>query len=172
MRRARRVVKLALLNVVGGLFLVPVPVRNWIYRACGLTIGERTVIFAGQRIRPGAFVIGRRCFINYDCHFDPGPAEIRIEDDVFLSTRVVLIATTHRIGPGRQRAGRNEAAPIVIGRGSWLGVGVTVLPGVRVAPGCVIGAGAVVTRDTDADGLYVGVPARRVRDLPVTPISG
>ena len=47
----------------------------------------------------------------------------------------------------------------------WLGARVVVLPGVQVAPGCIVGAGAVVTRDTEPDGVYVGVPARRIRDL-------
>lgn len=32
-------------------------------------------------------------------------------------------------------------------------------------PGCVIAAGAVVTRDAEPDGLYAGVPARRIRSL-------
>nr|WP_246078761.1 DapH/DapD/GlmU-related protein [Modestobacter excelsi] len=54
---------------------------------------------------------------------------------------------------------------VIIGRGSWIGAAATVLPGVTVAPGCVIAAGAVVTRDTQPDGLYVGVPARRIRSL-------
>jgi acetyltransferase-like isoleucine patch superfamily enzyme len=30
---------------------------------------------------------------------------------------------------------------------------------------CVVAAGAVVTGDCEPDGLYAGVPARRVRDL-------
>jgi maltose O-acetyltransferase len=44
-----------------------------------------------------------------------------------------------------------------------------VLPGVTVGDGCVIAAGAVVNADCQPDGLYAGVPARRVRDLE--PIS-
>jgi len=40
-------------------------------------------------------------------------------------------------------------------------------PGVSIAPGGVIGAGAVAASDTEPDGLYVGVPARRIKDLPV-----
>ena len=46
-----------------------------------------------------------------------------------------------------------------------------ILGGVTIAPGCVIGAGAVVTRSTERDGVYVGVPARRVRDLVDVPGS-
>jgi acetyltransferase-like isoleucine patch superfamily enzyme len=52
-----------------------------------------------------------------------------------------------------------------IGNGCWIGAGVTILPGVTIGEGCVIGAGSVVTRSTEANGLYVGMPARRVREL-------
>jgi maltose O-acetyltransferase len=38
---------------------------------------------------------------------------------------------------------------------------------VTVGDGCVIAAGAVVAKDCEPNGLYVGVPARRARDLPV-----
>ena len=37
--------------------------------------------------------------------------------------------------------------------------------GVTVGDGCVLAAGAVVTGDCEPDGLYAGVPARRVKDL-------
>jgi maltose O-acetyltransferase len=40
-----------------------------------------------------------------------------------------------------------------------------VLPGVTIGAGCAVAAGAVVTADCEPDGLYAGVPARRVRDL-------
>lgn len=50
----------------------------------------------------------------------------------------------------------------VLGAGTLLGTNATVLPGVRVVAGCVIGAGAVVCRDLDTPGTYVGTPARRL----------
>ena len=73
------------------------------------------------------------------------------------------------IGPGcggsrtQGRAGDPEA--IYVGEGCFIGANVTVLPGVNVGEGCVIAAGAVITRDCAPDGLYGGVPARRIRDL-------
>lgn len=44
----------------------------------------------------------------------------------------------------------------------WVGLGAVIRDGVRLAPRSFIGAGAVVVRDTEPDGVYVGVPARRV----------
>jgi acetyltransferase-like isoleucine patch superfamily enzyme len=41
-----------------------------------------------------------------------------------------------------------------------IGTNATILPGLRLGAGGFIGAGAVVTRDTEPDGVYVGVPAR------------
>jgi acetyltransferase-like isoleucine patch superfamily enzyme len=40
-----------------------------------------------------------------------------------------------------------------------------IMPGVEVGPGCVVAAGAVVIKDCEPNGLYAGVPAKRVRDL-------
>jgi acetyltransferase-like isoleucine patch superfamily enzyme len=46
----------------------------------------------------------------------------------------------------------------------WICANVTITAGVTIAKGCIIGANAVVTKDTAPMGLYVGVPARRLRD--------
>lgn len=47
----------------------------------------------------------------------------------------------------------------------WFGANVTVLPGVRIGRCTVIGAGSVVTKDLEPYSVYVGAPARRIRDL-------
>ncbi|MCB1297487.1 MAG: acetyltransferase [Microthrixaceae bacterium] len=50
-----------------------------------------------------------------------------------------------------------------IGRGSFIGIGASVANGVTVGEGVRIGAGAVVLNDLEPWGVYVGIPARRVR---------
>lgn len=54
---------------------------------------------------------------------------------------------------------------VVVEDGCWLGGNVTVLPGVTIKKGCIVGAGAVVTKDTEPDGLYAGIPAKRIKEL-------
>ena len=78
---------------------------------------------------------------------------------------VKLITSFHEFGPSRQRAGPGAKAPITIGDGCWLGASAMVLPGVEIANGCIIGAGSVVVQNTKPNGLYVGVPAKRIKDL-------
>jgi sugar O-acyltransferase (sialic acid O-acetyltransferase NeuD family) len=48
-----------------------------------------------------------------------------------------------------------------IGEYCVLGASCTILDGVRIAPRCFIGAGALVNRDTQENGVYTGVPAKR-----------
>jgi maltose O-acetyltransferase len=111
--------------------------------------------------------IGDGCFLNRGCLLDAS-ADIVLEDNVYLSYGVSLLTSTHQIGTSEHRASVVECRPIRVGRGSWLGAHVTVLPGVKIAPGCVIAASATVVADTEPDGLYVGTPASRVRDLQVS----
>ena len=52
---------------------------------------------------------------------------------------------------------------IVIEDDVWIGSGVKILDGVVIGKGCVIGANAVVTKSTESYGVYVGVPAHKIK---------
>ncbi len=56
------------------------------------------------------------------------------------------------------------SGPITLEEDVWIAANVTIAMNTRIARGCVIGANAVVLRDTEPMGVYVGVPARRLRD--------
>lgn len=50
-----------------------------------------------------------------------------------------------------------------VGAGVLIGAGSAVLPGLSICTGVVVGAGAVVHQTLTEPGVYVGVPARRVK---------
>jgi len=60
-----------------------------------------------------------------------------------------------------------------IGNRVLVGIGAIVLDGVEVADDVVIGAGSVVTpgKKLESGGLYLGNPARRIRDLTADEIA-
>jgi len=78
---------------------------------------------------------------------------------------VLLCTSTHEIGSESQRAGTTIQLPIIIEDGCWVGARANILPGVKIGKGCIIAAGSVVTKDCEPNGLYAGVPAKRIRDL-------
>jgi acetyltransferase-like isoleucine patch superfamily enzyme len=55
-------------------------------------------------------------------------------------------------------------ASVRISRHVVIGTNSIVFPGVTVAEGCSIGAMSLVNRDTEEWGIYVGIPARRIKD--------
>ena len=82
--------------------------------------------------------IGEHVFINYNC--------------TFLGGAIITIGNHVLIGPNCQLLTPQ-------GDDTWLGGGVTVLPGVTIGKRCIIGAGAVVVHDIPDDSLAVGNPA-------------
>ena len=154
-------------EVIGPSRALPRRWRMACWVASGIRIGEGSRVEHGQHFANDRVTLGSRCYVNEGCHFDAGDAYIEVGDDVNIGTGVVLAAASHEIGPGTRRARGWISRPIVVGDGCWLGARVVVLPGVTIGRGCVIGAGSVVTKDTEPDGLYVGAPARRLRDLAV-----
>jgi acetyltransferase-like isoleucine patch superfamily enzyme len=50
--------------------------------------------------------------------------------------------------------------PILVGKNSWLGTGVTILDGVKIGDSAVIGAGAVVNKDIPDFAIAIGLPAK------------
>lgn len=124
-----------------------------------------------SHIRDGCLFIGfditmSRCYLNRQVFIDAS-APVTLGSHVQFGPRASVITSTHRLGSGDMRAGTPQTRPVRIGDGCWIGAGALVLPGVDIADGCIVAAGAVVTQSTHPHGLYAGVPARRVKDLPV-----
>ena len=45
-----------------------------------------------------------------------------------------------------------------------MGVHSVVIGNIKIRDNCVIRAGAVVTKSTEPNGVYAGVPAKRIKD--------
>lgn len=103
-------------------------------------IEEGTVVAANAVINYGG-KIGRHCIINTGATVDH---ECRVEEFVHVS-------------PGAHLGGNVE-----LGKRCWLGIGSIVKNNIRIASESIIGAGAVVVKNIEKPGTYVGVPALRV----------
>lgn len=139
--------------------------RHRLLRALGLKgIGKAYIqdrcVFRGFGTR-----IGDGSFVNFGVRFDDS-APVNIGQRVFIGPEAMFLTGTHPIGSSHQRAELSVHHPVRVGDGCWIGARAVVLPGVSIGDGCVIAAGAVVTKDCAPDGLYGGVPARRLKDLP------
>ena len=92
---------------------------------------------------------------------------VHIGNDVLIGKDLIAVTRNHRFIDKDtliRKQGYSEDKPIYIGNDVWIGHRVTILPGVHIADGCIIGAGAVVTKDTEAYGVYAGNPAKRVKE--------
>ncbi len=108
-----------------------------------LEVGEGSMVYEGTVVQPFAR-IGVDSIVRSGVHISH---HVEIGDHCFISA-------------GACFGGLARAAD-----SSFIGLNATIRDGVRIAEGCFIGAGAVVVADTEPDGLYLGVPARRVREL-------
>jgi maltose O-acetyltransferase len=144
--------------------------RTYALRWAGFAIGATSVFWGMPTITGGKDLyhnlrIGGGCVFNAGCVFDL-EAPIVIGDRVALGHQVLLLTSTHLIGPPERRAGlRLARAPVCIGDGAWLGSRCTVMPGVEIGAGAIVAAGALVNRDVPANSLVAGVPGRPVRCL-------
>ena len=88
---------------------------------------------------------------------------VTIGDDCFIGHGVMFTNDTF-INGGPARGDRSLWRETKIGNRVSIGSNATILP-VIICDGAVIGAGAVVTRNIEQAGVYVGSPARLIRKL-------
>lgn len=105
------------------------------------SIGEGTVVMANAVVQAEAMV-GCHCILNTGCIVEH---ENKIADYVHLSPRVAT--------------GGN----VSIGEGSHIGIGACVRNNINICDWCTVGAGAAVVSDLNEAGVYVGIPARKVK---------
>ncbi len=129
-------------------------------------IGDDSFIGPFVEIQKGV-VVGKRCRIqshSFLCEL------VEVEDDCFIGHGVMFINDTFA-GDAPSRGRPELWRPTRIGARVSIGSNATILP-VRICADTVIGAGAVVTRDIVAPGVYAGNPARLLRSLRKQPAAG
>jgi len=99
--------------------------------------------------------IGRFAFMS-------ATRSITIERNVVLSERVFVGDNNHGFShpevPIVQQPNK-PGEPVVIGRGSWIGVGAAILAGARLGRNTVVGANSVVTRGAYPSHAVMGPPS-------------
>ena len=142
--------------------LLPNRLRIALYRKYGLCIGKGVVCLPHVFMGSNNISIVTNTFINYNAWIEGGTT---IGNNCNIAYKATFCTSSHKIGEVERRAGEKEFKNIVIGNGTWIGANALILPGVHIGSGCVIGAGAVVTKDCNNNGIYVGNPARLLKKL-------
>lgn len=88
---------------------------------------------------------------------------VTIGDGCFISHGVMFVNDLFADG-GPACGERGKWKPTHVGNHVSIGTNATILP-VKIVDRAVIGAGAVVTKDINVPGFYVGNPARLLREF-------
>ncbi len=107
-----------------------------------LSMGENCMIYEGAIVQPFA-KIGDNVIIRSGSHISH---HCKIGDHCFIAARAAL------------------AGAVTIGGYSFIGVNATIRDDINIAKGNFIGAGSVVVKNTEEDSLYMGVPAKRIKE--------
>ena len=108
-----------------------------------VSIGFGTVIMPGAIVNPGS-TIGNGCILNTGSSVD---------HDCIIHNYVHVAVGAHICGN------------VSVGDNSWIGAGATISNNVRIENNCTIGAGALVIHDALTEGVYIGIPAKRRREV-------
>lgn len=115
----------------------------------------------------GCLEINEKTFINYGCSIS-ALSSVIIGKNCRIGTFVNITDNNfHSIQP-EIRDVIPDSEPVVIEDNVWLGTRAIVLPGVKIEAGSVIGAGSVVTKNIPARVIAAGIPARVIREIPLS----
>ncbi len=134
---------------------------NWI---TGFATGTDSKHFSHDKERKSELIVGRESAITKDHHID-------CTNSVLIGDFVTVAGynsqfLTHSIDVYE---GRQDSHSIVIGDYCFVSTGVKILGGSTLPSYCVLGAGAVLSKNYNAQWkLYGGVPAKPIKDIPMT----
>lgn len=138
-------------------------------------IGEGTYIWQFCVILKNA-KIGKNCNINCQVFIEndvligdnvtikPGVQVwdgITLEDSVFIGPNVTF---TNDLFPRSKNTGY-EMKKTLVQKGASIGANATILGGVTIGQNALIGAGSVVTKDVPANEIWVGNPAKFLKNI-------
>ena len=107
--------------------------------------------------------IGKNVEIGYMVFLDNRrPDLITIEDSVTITSMCNILAHDLSL---RYIDGTEIIGAVKICKGAFIGMNSTIMPGITVGENCIIGCGSVVTKDTEPNYIYAGVPAKKIKRI-------
>ena len=126
-------------------------------------------IYVGKNVtikKIGSLELGSNISIHNNCYIDAS-GEIEIKDDVSIAHSSTIMSSSH--------TWQDKAIPIkynpttyskvVIGPNVWAGCGVRILSGVNIQKNIILGAGSICNASLLEEGVYAGVPAKKIKDI-------
>ncbi|MEO5684450.1 MAG: acetyltransferase [Chitinophagaceae bacterium] len=89
---------------------------------------------------------------------------VKIRDNVLLNTGCNIAHDSEIMEHTFIAPGVTIAGNVQVGNCNFIGVGSTILDGIRTCPKVVVGGGALVSKNITDPGVYIGIPARRIKD--------
>lgn len=86
---------------------------------------------------------------------------LRIEDNVFIGPNVTFTNDPYPCSKQYPQ----EFQQTIIKKAASIGANATILGGITIGENAMIGAGSVVTKNIPANELWVGNPARKIRNI-------
>lgn len=111
--------------------------------------------------------LGKNFSIHANCYIDAA-GEVIIGDNVSIAHNTSIISFEHQWGVTSLPIKYNptKLSKISICDDIWIGCGVRILAGTSIQSRVIVGAGTVVNgTNLDCNSVYVGIPARKVKDI-------
>lgn len=135
--------------------------KVFLLRLFGAKIGKRICLKPCVLIKsPWNLTIGDDCWIGEKVWID-NLDKVYIGSNVCISQGALLLTGNHDYTISSMPY-RN--APITIEDGAWVGGKAIVCSGVTVHQNAILTVGSVATKDLEANGIYQGNPAVRIRE--------
>lgn len=93
--------------------------------------------------------------------------KVTIEKDVFFGHETKIFTGSHDYTKfGEERKGSSAGGPVIIKEGAWIASCAILIGPCTIGEHSVIGAGSVVAKDIPPYQLWVGNPARFIKEIP------
>jgi len=140
-------------------------VKVALLRLFGARVGKKVIIKPSVNIKyPWKLTIGNYVWIGENVWID-NLDKVTIGAHCCLSQGALLLCGNHNY---KSESFDLVTGKIVLEEGVWIGANATVCPGVTCKSHSILTVGSVATKDMEANGIYQGNPAIKIRERVIT----